>query len=78
MYEQFRQAIDASGSLERQRLLVPEPVDLGAADAAAVLERRELLERLGLQIEPFGGTTVLVSSVPAMFRGANPDRKSVV
>ena len=45
---------------------------MGAAEAAAVLDRRELLERLGLQVEPFGGATILVTSVPAMFRGANP------
>jgi DNA mismatch repair protein MutL len=65
LYEQLRQRI-LSGTLETQRLLVPETIDLTAAEAAAVLEARETLASLGIEIEPFGGDTVLVSSYPAM------------
>jgi DNA mismatch repair protein MutL len=39
-----------------------------------VLERREILARLGLGVEPFGGDTVVVTSIPAMLAGAAPDR----
>jgi DNA mismatch repair protein MutL len=70
LYEQLK-ANASAGSIERQRLLVPEPVDLTQAEAAAVLEHREVLAELGLEVEPFGGTTVLVTSVPAMLRAAN-------
>jgi DNA mismatch repair protein MutL len=68
LYEQFRERALA-GTLESQQLLVPEPVNLGAAEAAAVLEHRDLLARLGLAVEAFGGGTVLVSSYPAMLGG---------
>ena len=71
MYEQFREKV-LSGALETQSLLMPEPVDLSPAEAAAALEQSELLAQLGIRIEPFGGGTVLVSSYPAMLRGASP------
>jgi DNA mismatch repair protein MutL len=71
LYEQLRAKVLA-GALETQSLLVPEPVDLGPAEAAAAIEQRELLAQLGLRVEPFGGATVLVSSYPAMLSGVSP------
>ena len=65
LYEQLRERVLA-GAVESQRLLVPEPVDLAASEAAAALENRELLAQLGVEVEPFGGDTVLVSAYPAM------------
>ncbi|MBL9080553.1 MAG: DNA mismatch repair endonuclease MutL [Planctomycetales bacterium] len=65
LYEQLRAKVNA-GALESQALLVPEPVDLPATEAALVLERHEVLARLGIRVEPFGGDTILVSSYPAM------------
>jgi DNA mismatch repair protein MutL len=50
-------------------------VDLAPPEAAAVLERQETLAKLGLEVEPFGGDTILVSSVPAMLgAGVSPER----
>jgi DNA mismatch repair protein MutL len=71
LYEQIR-ARTLAGALESQRLLVPEPVDLTATEAAAVLEQAELLGRLGVEVQPFGGETVLVSSYPAMLANLSP------
>jgi DNA mismatch repair protein MutL len=71
LYETLREKV-LSGALESQRLLAPEPVDLAAHEAAAVLENRELLARLGLEVEPFGGETVLVSAYPAMLANFSP------
>jgi DNA mismatch repair protein MutL len=71
LYEQLRDKVLA-GALESQRLLVPEPVDLSASEAAAVLERKDLLAQLGVEVEPFGGETVLVSSYPAMLANWRP------
>jgi DNA mismatch repair protein MutL len=65
LYEQLREKINA-GAIESQQLLVPEPVDLPATEAAQVLERRDVLAKLGITVEPFGGDTVLVSGYPAM------------
>jgi DNA mismatch repair protein MutL len=71
LYEQLREKVLA-GRLEKQRLLVPEPVTLTPAEAATALESREVLQQLGIEIEPFGGDTVLVSSYPAMLANFNP------
>ncbi len=65
LYEQLRRRVE-QGPVESQSLLVPEPVDLPPAEAAAAREHQALLARLGLRIEPFGGDTILVSSYPAM------------
>ncbi len=65
LYEQLLRRVD-EGPIESQSLLVPEPVDLPPAEAAAAMEHQKLLARLGLRIEAFGGDTILVSSYPAM------------
>lgn len=71
LYEQLREKVLA-GTLERQRLLVPEPVNLTPAEAGAALSAKDTLAQLGIEIEPFGGDTVLVSSYPAMLANFNP------
>ena len=71
LYEELRERIMA-GPIESQALLVPEPVDLNATEIAAVTEHRELFERLGMKLEPFGGDTVLVSGYPAMLANMAP------
>jgi DNA mismatch repair protein MutL len=71
LYEQIREKV-LRGALESQRLLVPEPVDLTATEAAAALEHSDLLAQLGIEVQPFGGETVLVSSYPAMLANWGP------
>jgi len=71
LYDRLRRRI-ASGAIESQSLLVPEPVDLDPTEAASAREHRQLLAQLGLNIEPFGGDTILVSSYPAMLANLNP------
>lgn len=61
------------GTLEVQRLLIPESVDLLADQAARLLEQKEALAGLGLEIEDFGGNTVLVTGFPALL-GKRPPR----
>jgi DNA mismatch repair protein MutL len=73
LYEELRLRIERGG-IESQRLLVPESVDLEASEASAVLERREVLASLGLEVEDSGNGTVLVASVPAMLPGVSPER----
>ncbi|HMO85324.1 MAG TPA: DNA mismatch repair protein MutL, partial [Lacipirellulaceae bacterium] len=65
LYEGLRSRV-ASGAVESQRLLAPEPVDLAPSEAAAALEHRALLSQLGIEVEPFGGDTVVVTAYPAM------------
>ncbi len=71
LYEQLRQKVDAR-CLESQKLLVPEPLDLTAAEAAAALDSRELLAKIGIEVEPFGGDTILITSYPAMLANMRP------
>ncbi len=71
LYEQLR-ARTESRPLETQALLVPEPVDLPPAEAAAALENKHVLARVGIEIEPFGGDTILITSYPAMLANMRP------
>jgi DNA mismatch repair protein MutL len=71
LYEQLREKV-LGGALESQKLLVPEPVDLTATELAAAIEHSDLLGRLGVEVQPFGGETVLVSSYPAMLANLSP------
>lgn len=71
IYEQLREKV-LDEKLESQKLLVPEPVTLPPADAALVLENTELLQQIGIEVEAFGGDTVLVSAYPAMLANHNP------
>jgi DNA mismatch repair protein MutL len=72
LYEQIRGRV-LGGKLETQRLLVPEPVSLTPAEAAAALESKEALAQLGIEIEQFGGDTILISSYPAMLANLSPN-----
>jgi DNA mismatch repair protein MutL len=65
LYEKLREKTLA-GRMETQRFLVPEPVMLTPEEAAAVLESKELLAELGIEIESFGDDTISVNTYPAM------------
>ncbi len=71
LYEQLRQKTE-SRALETQRLLVPEPIDLTPAEAAAALESKDILATIGIELEPFGGDTILMTSYPAMLANMRP------
>jgi len=65
LFEQLRRRI-RDGKLEVQRLLIPEPIDLPAEQAALVLEAADALRELGLDVSDFGGNTILLSSYPTL------------
>jgi DNA mismatch repair protein MutL len=71
LFEQLRRRIRA-GQLEVQRLLIPEPIDLPAEQAALVLEAADALKELGLEVSDFGGNTVLLSSYPTILGRRSP------
>lgn len=71
LYEQIREKVLA-GKMESQRLLVPEPVSLTADEAGAALDVKETLASIGIEIEPFGGDTVVISAYPAMLANISP------
>lgn len=65
MYEKFKAAM-AVGGVPRQLLLIPEVVELTDAQAARVATRAEEWARLGLVLELFGESTILVREVPSL------------
>ena len=63
LYEQFVRTLE-SGTAPAQRLLLPLTLHLGPAEGEAFDENREYLERLGFEVEGFGGHTLIVNTVP--------------
>ncbi|MBR4675721.1 MAG: DNA mismatch repair endonuclease MutL [Victivallales bacterium] len=57
--------------ISQQQLLIPPTLSLGADDARFLKAEQERFRQLGFQIEPFGGTTFIVSAVPAGFDNQN-------
>jgi DNA mismatch repair protein MutL len=53
-----------SRDVPSQPLLIPEPIELSAAQSALLLKRLDDLEKFGLLIEPFGATAVVIRGVP--------------
>jgi DNA mismatch repair protein MutL len=71
LFEQLKQRW-RSGDIEKQSLLVPEPVELTPEQAARTLEAKADLAELGLEVDAFGGSTILMSSYPAALGKAAP------
>ncbi|MGI8499372.1 MAG: DNA mismatch repair endonuclease MutL [Gemmatimonadaceae bacterium] len=63
LFERFMAVLEG-GASPSQRLLFPLTLHLGPAEGDAFESHREALERLGFEIEGFGGHTLIVSAVP--------------
>jgi DNA mismatch repair protein MutL len=68
LFEKLRDRSQAAPKAGQQ-LLVPETVDLGFREAHALEKVIDELSPFGLMIEPFGGTTFIIKSVPAFLSG---------
>jgi DNA mismatch repair protein MutL len=66
LFEQLKNRSQASKKSAAQKLLIPETIDLGYREAKILEELIPDLNELGLEIEPFGGNTFVVKSVPAL------------
>ncbi len=64
LYEEVMEHLTRGGAAS-QRLLLPETIELTDEELSVVDANREVLDRVGFQVEPFGGRTVVVHSVPA-------------
>ena len=53
------------GNVASQMLLVPLQIELSAAEKQGVLQNEALLRDAGVEVEDFGGNTVLLRGVPA-------------
>ena len=73
VYERIRARL-AEGGVAVQTFLVPLQVDLSARQRGTLEDRREDLDRVGLETEPFGGSTVLLKTLPAVLVGKDGGR----
>ncbi len=71
LYDELRRRVE-EGTLQSQRLLVPEPVPLTAEHEALVEEHSDLLRELGLELELFGNRSALLRAYPAMLANVDP------
>ena len=73
LYERVCEKVLEQGRpLESQRLLVPEPVSLTPSERTAALDAKETLAKIGIEIDEFGGETILVQSCPAILGRMSP------
>jgi DNA mismatch repair protein MutL len=71
LFEELKERL-RSRTLEVQRMLIPEPIDLPADQASRLLEQREALAELAFGVEDFGGGTILLTSYPAILGKRSP------
>jgi DNA mismatch repair protein MutL len=64
LYERAMAALEANDAAS-QKLLFPLTIALEGAELEALEAHRELVERLGYEVEPFGGQSVIVHATPA-------------
>lgn len=71
LYEELREKALAR-RLEVQKMLVPETLNLSAQEFAAVDAAAETLKQVGIEVEAFGGDTILIRSYPAILGRRKP------
>jgi len=68
VFESLKSAYNRS-AITMQGLLVPETLELSHREADILETLLEDLRSMGLEIEPFGGKTYMIKSVPALLAG---------
>jgi DNA mismatch repair protein MutL len=58
--------------LESQRLLIPESFEVTVSEAGVLENNSELIERLGIELAPFGPKTLAIQSFPTLLASAAP------
>ena len=71
LYEQLAAQQKGSGVVA-QGLLSAQAVELTAEQKATLEEYATQLDKLGFRLEPFGGQTVLIRALPALFQKSDP------
>ena len=66
--ERMKANLQKNGRLASQMLLIPEVVDLDASAKERILSATAELNQLGLVIEEFGTTAVIVREIPALLK----------
>ncbi len=69
IYDQLQRRI-ASGTLEAQRLLIPETIEMTSEHVSVLQEHHALLQKLGIDFTLYGETTVAVQSFPSVLHSS--------
>ena len=70
VYEKLKKQMRENG-VAAQALLIPDIIELSASDCAGLLSVADDLAKMGLTIEPFGGTAIAVRETPAILGEVN-------
>lgn len=70
-FEKFRRALEAGG-VPCQRLLMPITLQTTPRDSDLLRQNQDALNRLGIEIEPFGPNIFKVEAVPAFLKADDP------
>jgi DNA mismatch repair protein MutL len=71
LYENLQRRIRKS-KLESQRLLIPESFELTEGQAEVVRTNAKLIEKLGVELVPFGPKTMAIQAFPTLLARAAP------
>lgn len=71
LYEQMCTRL-RQGHLPSQRLLLPHTFEATTAQIEALEKQRQLVEKMGIEIESFGPTTLAVQAFPMLLERAEP------
>ncbi len=71
MYEELLARV-SRGPLESQRLLIPEVIDVSTTQLALLEQIQPLLAKLGIEVSPFGPTSVAVHAFPSFLEKLEP------
>ena len=64
-FEKLRRQM-AVGTVERQALLIPQPLELSVGELLLLEPRLDALERVGFTLEPFGPESYAITAIPAL------------
>ena len=70
VYESLKEQMEKTEVLS-QTLLIPKELELSINDARLLEKKLDFLQKLGFIIEPFGGSTFLIRSVPTVLSDIN-------
>ena len=71
LFEQLRRQMETGGVLS-QRLLVPVTMETTPRDAELLRRHLDVLQRLGIGLEPFGENVFKIESLPSFVRSDDP------
>jgi DNA mismatch repair protein MutL len=73
LFEEMRRRMEQQG-VPAQRLLMPLTLEVTPRDADWLSQHLTLLERAGINLEPFGAATFKIDSLPTFLRASDPSQ----